>query len=421
MTAPAIRIERLGKRYTLGSERDAHPTLRDVIMARTRDAAGRLRGGAREGDDARKRDAPREFWALRDVTFTVTPGEVVGVIGGNGAGKSTLLKILSRITDPTEGHGELRGRVGSLLEVGTGFHPELTGRENIYLNGVIIGMARSEIRRRFDEIVAFSGVEAFLDTPVKRYSSGMYLRLAFSVAAHLEPEILLIDEVLAVGDAEFQKKCLGKIGDVSRSGRTVLFVSHNLTAVQALCTRCIHLRGGHVVADAEPRSVISAYLRTHELASAERWFESNGASAAVALRRAAVRPAAGAVHDPIDVRTPFVIELDYATSAAGALVATSMLVVDEHGTIVFNAGPLEAARPLAPGVYRDTCHVPGDLMNDGTYRLEVEVRVGGDRVIAPTEALSFTIADNAELRGGWHGEWVGAVRPRLGWDTTKIE
>jgi lipopolysaccharide transport system ATP-binding protein len=422
MSAPAIRVEKIGKRYRVGLLRDAHPTLRDAIVEGARAMQGRLHGAIRRRRQAGGVAADARagtFWALRDVSFTVDPGEVVGVVGGNGAGKSTLLKILSRITSPTEGGGVLRGRVGSLLEVGTGFHPELTGRENVFLNGVIIGMTRHEITRRFDEIVAFSGVEAFIDTPVKRYSSGMYLRLAFSVAAHLEPEILLIDEVLAVGDAEFQKKCLGKIGDVSRSGRTVLFVSHNLTAVQALCGRCIHLSKGRVVADGEPRAVIGRYLGSRQATSTEHVW-NDGTGAAVELRRAAVRPANGAASDVIDVRTPFVIELEYASREPGALVAASFLVIDEHGTVVFNAGPREAPVPLAPGVYRDACAVPGDLMNDGTYRLEVELRSNGDLVVPPTPALAFAIADSAELRGGWHGKWIGAVRPIFGWTTTKV-
>ncbi len=233
-----IRARGLGKRYVIGhqAERESYLSLREVVSrnARTlaRSAIDLVRGRPNiAGDEV------EDFWALRDIDFAIRRGEVVGVIGRNGAGKSTLLKILSRITEPTEGRVEIRGRVASLLEVGTGFHPELTGRENIYLNGAILGMTHAEIRRKFDEIVAFAEVERFLDTPVKRYSSGMYVRLAFAVAAHLEPEILIVDEVLAVGDAEFQKKCLGKMGEVAGHGRTVLFVSHNMAAVQTLCPR----------------------------------------------------------------------------------------------------------------------------------------------------------------------------------------
>ncbi len=248
MSAPAIRVSGLGKRYRIG-ERVRYKSLRETISnAVTRT----FRGGRR---------AEETIWALKDVSFEVAPGEVVGVIGRNGAGKSTLLKILSRITEPTEGRVELHGRVGSLLEVGTGFHLELTGRENIYLNGAILGMKRAEIDRKFDEIIAFAEIERFLDTPVKHYSTGMYLRLAFAVAAHLEPEILLVDEVLAVGDSDFQKKCLGKMGDVARGGRTVIFVSHNMAAVENLCDRALVLSQGGLMFEGDKSDAITQYLR----------------------------------------------------------------------------------------------------------------------------------------------------------------
>ncbi|MBV9547680.1 MAG: ATP-binding cassette domain-containing protein, partial [Chloroflexi bacterium] len=251
MSAYAIRAERLGKRYRIG-QRETYRSLRDSLSDALVAPFRRLGGsGAAESNT---------IWALRNVSLEIAPGEVLGIIGHNGAGKSTLLKILSRITEPTEGRAQVHGRVGSLLEVGTGFHPELTGRENIFLNGAILGMRRSEITRRFDEIVAFAEVERFIDTPVKRYSSGMYLRLAFAVAAHLEPEILLVDEVLAVGDAAFQKKCLGRMGEVAREGRTVLFVSHNLPSVEKLCQRVIVVDGGRVVQEGDPGACISAYL-----------------------------------------------------------------------------------------------------------------------------------------------------------------
>ena len=250
----AVRVENLGKRYTIGGPQAQYQTMRETATQMALAPLRRLRQLGRPGP------VEEAFWALKDVSFEVKQGDVVGIIGRNGAGKTTLLKILSRITNPTEGYAETRGRVGSLLEVGTGFHPELTGRENIYLNGAILGMKRGEIDRKFDEIVAFSEIEKFLDTPVKRYSSGMYVRLAFAVAAHLEPEILLVDEVLAVGDAAFQKKCLGKMGDVAIEGRTVLFVSHNMTAVQALCNRSVWLEGGRVHCDGNSTDLIRRYL-----------------------------------------------------------------------------------------------------------------------------------------------------------------
>jgi len=423
----AIRVEGLGKRYAIGGRTDWHPTLRDVIAERFGTALARIRGRVAT---PRSRAASGEayggdtFWALRDVSFSIAPGQVVGVVGSNGAGKSTLLKILSRITDPTEGTGVVRGRVGSLLEVGTGFHPELTGRENVYLNGVIIGMSRAEIARRFEEIVEFSGVARFIDTPVKRYSSGMYLRLAFSVAAHLEPEILLVDEVLAVGDAEFQKKCLGKIGDVARSGRTVVFVSHNLTALQSLCDRSLYLREGHLVADDEPHAVVARYLSTDAADSTERAWKDRATApgrSPARLRRACVRPEQGSAGAGIDVRTAFVIETEYENEEEGARLSTSVHVIDEQGVVVFHAGPLTAPRPLAAGLYRDTCHVPGDLMNDGVYRVEVEIQKPGEVLLAPTEVLQFRITDNPHFRGGWHGKWLGAVRPMFAWDTERLD
>ncbi len=253
MSDVAIRVENLSKRYTIGSNGERHDTLRDALVAALH----------RSGKRRAQRAKGAEFWALRDVSFEIKRGEVVGVIGRNGAGKSTLLKILSRITEPTSGRAEIHGRVGSLLEVGTGFHPELTGRENIYLNGAILGMKRAEIDRKFDEIVAFAEIDRFLDTPVKRYSSGMYVRLAFAVAAHLEPEILLVDEVLAVGDAAFQKKCLGKMGDVAGEGRTVVFVSHNMAAVENLCRRTLLFDEGHLNLTADASAAVSAYQNTH--------------------------------------------------------------------------------------------------------------------------------------------------------------
>jgi lipopolysaccharide transport system ATP-binding protein len=257
MNEVAIRVERLAKLYRLGS-RQRYTTLRDTLADMASLPAQYLRRLV-QGQPLR-RSGPETFWALQDVSFEVRAGQAIGIIGRNGAGKSTLLKVLSRITEPTEGYADILGRVGSLLEVGTGFHPELTGRENIYLNGAILGMRRIEIRRRFDEIVAFAEIERFIDTPVKHYSSGMYLRLAFAVAAHLEPEILLIDEVLAVGDATFQKKCTGKMGDVAREGRTVLFVSHNMAAVRQLCPVSILLSGGSIQAFGPTDDVIRTYL-----------------------------------------------------------------------------------------------------------------------------------------------------------------
>ncbi|HOF61737.1 MAG TPA: ABC transporter ATP-binding protein [Candidatus Latescibacteria bacterium] len=262
MSDIVISAENLGKKYTIGhqGERGRYLALRDVVVQNAR-AFWNKTGDLLRGRPIIQGDTLEEVWALKDVSFEVKRGEALGIIGRNGAGKSTLLKILSRITEPTTGRVTIKGRVSSLLEVGTGFHPELTGRENIFLNGTILGMTRAEIKRKFDEIVAFAEIEKFLDTPVKRYSSGMYVRLAFAVAAHLEPEILIVDEVLAVGDAQFQKKCLGKMSDVASEGRTVLFVSHNMGAVSELCTRAMQLNSGTVANEGAPNEVIGAYLR----------------------------------------------------------------------------------------------------------------------------------------------------------------
>ncbi|MEH2377388.1 MAG: polysaccharide ABC transporter ATP-binding protein [Nostoc sp.] len=257
MSDTVIRVENLGKKYIIGhQQQESYTALRDVIANKVKSF-----GNLIQNPKSKIQNSQEEFWALKDVSFEIKQGDRVGIIGRNGAGKSTLLKILSRITEPTTGSIKIKGRVASLLEVGTGFHPELTGRENIYLNGAILGMGKVEIKRKFDEIVAFAEVEKFLDTPVKRYSSGMYVRLAFAVAAHLEPEILIVDEVLAVGDAQFQKKCLGKMQDVAQQGRTILFVSHNMSTIQSLCSRCILLRSGSIFADEDPVSVIQFYLQ----------------------------------------------------------------------------------------------------------------------------------------------------------------
>src|ERR1700738_3589543 len=268
MSENAIELHKIGKQYHIGRKQSGHRSLQDVVtdtfVSPFRRAARLLRGQAMTAADL-----DQTFWALRDVSLEVNHGEIVGIVGRNGAGKSTLLKILSRITEPTEGCGEIYGRVGSLLEVGTGFHPELSGRENLFLNGAILGMRKAEIEHKFDEIVAFAEIDKFIDTPVKHYSSGMYVRLAFAVAAHLEPEILLVDEVLSVGDANFQKKCMGKMGDVAKAGRTIVFVSHNMTALRRMCTRAIWLEGGRALDSGDPGKVIDHYLQKNTVTTLE--------------------------------------------------------------------------------------------------------------------------------------------------------
>jgi lipopolysaccharide transport system ATP-binding protein len=367
------------------------------------------------------------LWALKDVSFEVKRGEVVGIIGRNGAGKSTLLKILSRITEPTEGYADIIGRVGSLLEVGTGFHPELTGRENIYLNGSILGMKRAEIERRFDEIVAFAEIERFIDTPVKYYSSGMYVRLAFAVAAHLEPEILLVDEVLAVGDAAFQKKCLGKMQEVGREGRTILFVSHNMTAVQNLCQRCVWLDSGRTSEDGPSGQVISSYLKTSFSPLTEQvWDEAESAPGCetVKLHRMCVHPEDGSSQDPITVRTPFVMEFEYWNLEPGAYLNLSVHILNELGMTVFNTGPVNEPvwhkKAFPAGLFRSMCRVPGDLLNNGIHRaLLLVVKNQGVIIYRLDEALIFNVRDGD--REGYLGEWPGAVRPNLEWRTELVE
>jgi lipopolysaccharide transport system ATP-binding protein len=412
-----IEVESVSKRYRIGMRQAPYSTLRETLADLFRAPF----------NGSRKNSADKVVWALKDVSFEVAPGEVVGIIGCNGAGKSTLLKVLSRITEPTNGRVKLFGRVGSLLEVGTGFHPELTGRENIYLNGAILGMKRSEIERKFDEIVAFAEVEKFLDTPVKYYSSGMYMRLAFSVAAHLEPEILLVDEVLAVGDFAFQKKCLGKMGDVAKEGRTVLFVSHNMSAVQRLCNRAIWLEEGKLASEGSASKVVSDYLSTSFSTLTDRlWGDITEAPGgeSVRLRRACVRPERGLPSEPITVRTPFVLEFEYWNLEPGAYLNLGLHIFNEQGIVVFNTGPWNEpawhGRPFPKGLFRSICHVPGDLLNDGLYRVQLLV-VKNQRIIISRldDVLMFNIRDAD--RQGYLGEGLGAVRPNLKWSTELIE
>ena len=419
MSNLAISVEGLSKRYRVG-EWVSHRTVREALTRSLTAPIRRLRHPSGSRD---------EIWALKDVSFEVEQGQIMGIIGSNGAGKSTLLRILSRISEPTEGEVIMRGRIGSLLEVGTGFHPELTGRENIYLNGAIIGMKRTEIRKKFDAIVDFAEVERFIDTPVKHYSSGMYMRLAFAVAAHLEPKILIVDEVLAVGDAAFQRKCLGKMGDVAHSGRTVLFVSHNMVAVQRLCEQAIWLDQGQVVAHGRATEVVSTYLQTAFAAVNDRiWNDPETAPGndQVRLRRATVRPLGGSAADSITVRTPFQLEFEYWNLESGARLNLGINVYNEDGTIIFNSAPMSdspwSTRPLPVGLVRNTCTVPGDLMNDGLHRVELLfVQEQANVIHWEEDLLIFDIHDHGDMRGDWHGKWVGAVRPVLHWEIEPVE
>jgi lipopolysaccharide transport system ATP-binding protein len=415
---PIIKVANVSKQYRLGVRQETYGSLRETLARSLRAPFKRLRrngGGDRE-----------IMWALKDVSFEVAPGEVLGIIGRNGAGKSTLLKILSRITEPTTGRAELYGRIGSLLEVGTGFHPELSGRENIFLNGAVLGMKRHEIARKFDEIVAFAEIDRFLDTPVKHYSSGMYMRLAFAVAAHLEPEILLVDEVLAVGDARFQAKCLGKMSAVANEGRTVLFVSHNMPAVQSLCKRVIWLREGKIAEEGEPGKVVQNYLGEGSAAETMEKVWNDLATAPgndqVRLRRVCVKPADGSPPDAITVQTPLMLEFEYWNLEPDARLNLSLHLYNQQGITVFNTFPVRElvwnGRAFPIGLFRTTCYVPGNLLNDGVHRiLLLVVKDQGIVVFSVNDALVFNVLDAIERRGDWHGKWEGAVRPDLEWAT----
>jgi lipopolysaccharide transport system ATP-binding protein len=411
MTFAAIDVQNLAKCYPVGAAAPTR-TLVDTLSGLAR----RLTMG-RDGGS-------REFWALKDLSFRIAPGEAVGLIGHNGAGKSTLLKILSRVTDPTAGRVTYRGRIGSLLEVGTGFHPQLSGRDNVFLSGAVLGMRHSEIARKFDEIVDFSGVEAFIDEPIKHYSSGMYLRLAFAVAAHLETDILLVDEVLAVGDMTFQKKCLGRMESVSREGRTVVFVSHNLTAVQSLCDRAILLKAGTVLADGPVQTVIASYyadlMGDSEVGTGRSWDQARTAGKPVQPIRAMVHRLEGRDDEPVDTASPFVVEWEYRTASGDSLHEVAMTVHDSQGLLIFDQSAWDEPRPFAAGLHRTRCVVPGYLMNDGNYFISFVFRSAGKLVLELPNALNLEIVDNREGRFGWYGKWPGVIRPKLEWSTELI-
>jgi homopolymeric O-antigen transport system ATP-binding protein len=408
-----IQVERLAKKYSIRhqAEGKSYTALRDVI------ADGFKRVFRSPKSENRNLKTVEDFWALRDVSFEVKQGEVVGVIGRNGAGKSTLLKILSRITEPTEGRVRIRGRVASLLEVGTGFHAELTGRENIFLNGAILGMHRSEIKRKFDEIVAFSGVEQFLDTPVKRYSSGMYVRLAFAVAAHLEPEIIIVDEVLAVGDAQFQKKCLGKMQDFSaREGRTVLFVSHNMTAVQSLCRRALMLSAGRLLADGPVVPVVARYLQDAQVpGEAKEWADPQTAPGNDLIRIKKVRILPHGNSDLLTMQTPLRIETEYWVLKAGAATHLTYHLINDQGVTVLTTGCVSQTREA--GSYKAIFQIPANLLNSGGYFLKLLIVLNENQVAYEHDSIaSFTVVDAAGRNNAYMGREPGVVQPVLHWE-----
>lgn len=430
MSDIAIQVHQLGKRYRIGQgARPSYNTLRDQLAQTVLRPYHRLRSGIGQNRDRHRVQVDDKYiWALRDVSFDVKQGEIVGIIGVNGAGKSTLLKLLTQITEPTAGSIDLFGRVGSLLEVGTGFHKELTGRENIYLNGAILGMRKSEIDRKFDEIVAFSEIEKFIDTPVKYYSSGMYVRLAFAVAAHLQPEILLVDEVLAVGDAAFQRKCLNKMEDVGKQGRTILFVSHHMPSITRLCGRVVLLNEGQIMRDGPAHQVVGDYLQiTLSTTPAQEWpdLESAPGNDVARLRAIRVKTEDGKVASGFDVRKPVLIEMEFDVLQPGHILYPHFTAYNDEGVWLFSSvdtDPEWRSCPRPPGRYISTAIIPGNLLNEGTVSIGPAIRTEEPIRLHfyERDAIAFQIIESPDgdsARVDEAGKVMGAVRPYLKWNT----
>lgn len=432
----AITAEGLSKVYRIGLKQQVHDNFASMVMDFIRSPLQNFRKyrSLYQFDDvadseSNATETPADIiWALRDVSFAIKRGEIVGFIGRNGAGKSTLLKILTRITPPTRGYAEIRGRVASLLEVGTGFHKELSGRENVYLNGTILGMTRREVLRKFDEIVEFSGVERFIDTPVKRYSSGMAVRLAFAVAAHLEPEVLIVDEVLAVGDAAFQQKCINKMQDVGKHGRTILFVSHNMAAINMLCNRAILIQDGRIVKSGPTDDVVAAYLSSGTGLTAERkWSDLDCAPGGEVVRLRAVRIVSrdGKVVDTVDIRNDVGIQMEYDVLKPGFALLPHYLINNEEGIRVFTThdqDPTWRRRPRPEGTYTSTAWIPGNFLSPGRLFVNAALITRNPEASQFYEGqiVSFNVLDNmgdGTARGDWGGGFRGIVRPLLNWET----
>ncbi|MCX6953125.1 MAG: ABC transporter ATP-binding protein [Verrucomicrobia bacterium] len=427
MSNAVITVENISKRYILGHKRSKDDGFRHLVEDAVRAPLRWLRNRREE-----RAASSEEYWALKDVSFEVKQGEVVGIVGRNGAGKSTLLKILSRITEPTSGRITIEGRVASLLEVGTGFHPELTGRENIFLNGAILGMSRVEIRRKFDEIVAFSEVEQFLDTPVNRYSSGMYVRLAFAVAAHLEPEILIVDEVLAVGDAQFQKKCMGKMGEISKQeGRTVLFVSHNMGAVSNICTAGLLLHKGQKLYSGTASHTVEAYLSSGATTTGEVSWTGAERPGTDRVKINSVKVIGdGEAKATVSIDRPISFEVDFEVFVGGLDLSVSLHVVHPSAGEVLSTANFPSAllghdewagRTFPAGRYRSVCTLPPNFLNEGIFLLNVAVMKSvRDTEVFVREAIQFTAQETGGMRKEYTGHWIGVVRPRLEWATAKV-
>jgi lipopolysaccharide transport system ATP-binding protein len=417
MSTAIIKAEGVSKRYVLNHERkERYMTLRDLLTTGFRKKAG---------------GSTSEFWALNDVSFEVNPGDRVGIIGRNGAGKSTLLKILSRIVEPTKGRIEINGRLASLLEVGTGFHPELSGRENVFLNGSMLGMSKSEITRKFDEIVAFAEVDKFIDTPVKRYSSGMYVRLAFAVAAHLEPEILVVDEVLAVGDSTFQKKCLGKMEDVAGQGRTILFVSHYMETVLRLCNKGILLEQGKLKSFGKSDEIVKTYMKSDSGILAKRSYMNHPlppGNDAVRLRQVLVTDNTGEILDTYDVTKEIFIHMEYEVFKEGEIFTHSYNFFNEEGVNIFNTHDTVSAireRKREKGIYKTTMVIPPNILSEGGVSVGVAIISIEPFSIyfQELDAVGFTVVDymrGDSARGNYTLGFPGMVRPLCNWQTEKI-
>lgn len=426
----AISVKNLGKQYKIGAAETKfrYNMLRDVIVDTV---AAPVRLAKALVGKSERRSNNNYVWALKDVSFDLEEGKVLGIVGRNGAGKSTLLKILSRVTEPTTGAVSVRGRVGSLLEVGTGFHPELTGRENIYMNGAILGMKRAEIDSKFDEIVEFSEVTQFIDTPVKRYSSGMYLRLAFAVAAHLEPEILVVDEVLAVGDAEFQKKCLGKMGDVAQQGRTVLFVSHNMSAILRLTQEAIVLNKGQMIMRGPTQEAVDFYLSSGQSQAGERLWEADEIPAASAPFKPIslkVKDGRGKVVDTVRSTEPVTLEFEYELTSPITGLRVGFYLSTMRGEYVLTSFDTDTPQLFEKfdsrkaGRYVSRAQIPADIFNEGRYSIGVNASsFGVRRYFMDENAIAF----NVDISGAPGTQWpelrVGPVRPRLAWNIEKLD
>ena len=433
MSDIAIKVENISKLYRLGeigTGTISHDLNRWWARLRGREDPFAKLG---ETNDRTAKGNSDYVWSLRDLSFEIKKGDVMGIVGRNGAGKSTLLKVLSKVTTPTSGRVNINGRIASLLEVGTGFHPELTGRENIFLNGAILGMTKVEIRSKFDEIVDFSGVERYIDTPVKRYSSGMYVRLAFAVSAFLEPEILIVDEVLAVGDAEFQKKCLGRMEDVSRNdGRTILFVSHNMAAVSNLCKNSIFMRNGTLHSMGPTDQIIEEYIsfgkqNAGEVAGDDIVYTKKCPEAHFTHIS---MESGGEITSSVDIKKDITIRLEYMITVNDAVVYPSIHLLDNVGTVIFATfnGPSATVildenfgKPLRKGKYASLLTIPGNFLNEKSYSINVFlVPLDINNLAVVEDALSFSVTDTGDMRKEYGGDWIGLLRPKMAWRTHAV-